>query len=349
MNVDEVDYLVVGLGLAGIAFTDKLLQNKKSFIVFENNSQSSSIVAGGIYNPIVLKRFTLAWEGHKQLQYALPVYANLENLLKVNLDIKLNIKRVFSSVQEQNNWYTALDKSGLSSYMLSDIEKNQIFGINSPYGFGQVQGTGRINTSLLISNYKKYLKKKGAIVEQSFNYSALMISNKQLSYKGIKASKVVFCEGYGLKQNPFFNYLPLRGNKGETINIYAPDLQIDFLLKSSVFVMPLNPNYYKVGATFNFTDKTHTTTEQATKELTKKLNNLLSVPYKIVQQVAGIRPTVKDRRPLVGKHPQYSNLAILNGLGARGVMTAPTVANSLYKHLEKDTELDKEIDISRFD
>ena len=42
------------------------------------------------------------------------------------------------------------------------------------------------------------------------------------------------------------------------------------------------------------------------------------------------------------------NLAILNGLGTRGVMVAPTVAKQLFNHLENNQKLDPEIDIKRF-
>jgi glycine oxidase len=41
-------------------------------------------------------------------------------------------------------------------------------------------------------------------------------------------------------------------------------------------------------------------------------------------------------------------LAILNGLGTRGVMVAPTVAKNLFNYLEKGEALDSEIDIKRF-
>ena len=81
----------------------------------------------------------------------------------------------------------------------------------------------------------------------------------------------------------------------------------------------------------------------------EKLKKVITVPYKIIDQTAGVRPTVKDRRPLVGVHPTYSNLAILNGLGTRGVMIAPTVAKQLFHHLEKGEELDPVTNIQRFE
>jgi glycine/D-amino acid oxidase-like deaminating enzyme len=47
-------------------------------------------------------------------------------------------------------------------------------------------------------------------------------------------------------------------------------------------------------------------------------------------------------------HPKYTQLAVLNGLGTRGVMIAPSMAKQLYNHLENQEPLDPEIDIQRF-
>ena len=65
--------------------------------------------------------------------------------------------------------------------------------------------------------------------------------------------------------------------------------------------------------------------------MVEKLKKVIDVPYKIIGQAAGIRPAVKDRRPLVGIHKTHKNLAVLNGLGTRGVMIAPTLAKELFQ------------------
>ncbi len=62
-----VDYLIVGLGLAGIAFCERLEEHSKTFMVINDDSQTSSNIAGGLYNPVILKRFNLAWKAHEQL------------------------------------------------------------------------------------------------------------------------------------------------------------------------------------------------------------------------------------------------------------------------------------------
>ncbi len=344
----EVDYIVVGLGLAGLGFVEQLIQHNKKFIVFENDSQNSSSVASGTYNPVILKRFTPVWNGHEQLQLALPFYDKVSEKLQKEFDTRFITKKVFTSVGDENNWFIALDKPMLSHYMKPEISKDKIPGIIGDFGFGELQGTGRIDTKDLINTYRNYLSNQELLKKEEFDYSQVQLNEEKVIYKNISATKVVFCEGYGLKENPFFNNLPLNGTKGEIITIHAPELKIDFLLKSSVFVLPIGNDYYKVGATFNWTDKTLDPTEEGKQELVGKLQKTIDVPYTIVDQTAGIRPTVKDRRPLVGVHSEFDQLVVLNGLGTRGVMIAPTVAQNLFNHLEKGEKLDKEIDIKRF-
>ena len=344
----RVDYIVVGLGLAGLAFTNELRKMNKSFVVFEDNSQNSSIVAGGVYNPVILKRFTPVWDAENQLKVALPFYNELETLLNSQFDYKLDVQRVFKSIEEQNNWFIACDHLQLSNYMSPGIEKTKYEGVISEFGFGRLVHTGRVDTKKLLLAYRTFLEKEKCIQFERFAYDDLVIEDDEFKYKDISAAKIVFCEGYGLKSNPYFNHLPMQEAKGELVTIYAPNLNIDFLLKAAVFVLPLGANLYKVGATFNWKDKTLDPTEEGKKELLEKLDSFITVPYTIVDQSAGIRPTVKDRRPLIGRHPNHRNMAILNGLGTRGVMIAPTAAKDLFAHLENNEPLNPEYAIDRF-
>jgi len=68
----------------------------------------------------------------------------------------------------------------------------------------------------------------------------------------------------------------------------------------------------------------------------------------VVNQLAGIRPTVTDRRPLVGQHPKYKNLYVLNGFGSRGVLIAPFASLQLLNSIETGSTIHSEMDISRF-
>ena len=344
----SVDYIIVGLGLAGIAFTEELKKQGKSFFVFEDRSQTSSLVAGGMYNPVILKRFTPVWNAKEQLDVALPFYASLEEELATTFDQQLNIYRTFKSIEEQNNWFIASDKPLLQEYMHPELVKVNATHVVSPFHAGKVNQTGRIKVRELVSTYRDYLKMNGQLEEETFRHERIITWDSHIEYKNHTAKTIVFCEGNGLKKNPFFNKLPLNGTKGELLTIHAPDLKLDDIIKSAVFVLPLGDDLYKVGATFNWSDKTNTPTEEARKELEDKLKTVITCDYSIVEHEAGVRPTTGDRRPLVGVHKDNRRLAVLNGLGTRGVMIAPLMAKKLYQYLENNKALDHEINIERF-
>ena len=343
-----VDYIVVGLGLAGISFCEVLEENGKTFKVITDGSQQASQVAGGLYNPVILKPFTMAWKAKMQLQGAKPFYQKLEQKLGVTLDYELPVLRKFASIEEQNLWFEASDRPDLDYFLSTKIIPNNNPSINAPHGFGEVKHTGRIDTRALVRSYKSYLKNSGAFVEETFDFDALSISSDTVSYKDITAKNIVFATGFGLKQNPYFGYLPLNGTKGELLIIHALDYKENNVIKSSVFTIPMENDRYLVGATYKWQDKTNQPTEESKNELLKKLRTFLQCDFEIVDHVAGIRPTVVDRRPLVGRHPEHQNLYVLNGFGSRGVMIGPYASKQLFDFIEKQTELDPEMDIQRF-
>ena len=263
----NVDYIIVGCGLAGISFCEQLRNHEKSFLVFDNASQHSSSVAVGLYNPVVLKRFTEVWKANELLQHALPKYKLLEELLKVKLDYKIPVYRKFSSVEEQNQWFSASDKPSLENYLSIHLVKNSNPKIKAPYGFGEVLQTGRVDSAKLVNYYRQYLEDQGFLVHESFDYKDLIIKKDVIEYNGIKAKQIVCAEGFGVVNNPFFKELPLKVAKGEIIIINAPELKIDFILKASVFIAPIENDLYSVGATYNWDDKTNDITENGREEL----------------------------------------------------------------------------------
>ncbi|MEH6537849.1 MAG: FAD-binding oxidoreductase [Psychroserpens sp.] len=345
----ELDYIVVGGGLAGIAFCEQLRAANKDFVVFDNASQQSSRVAAGLYNPVILKRFTKVWNAKSQLELALPKYKVLENLLAVKLNYELPVYRKFASIEEQNEWFVASDKPVLCDFLSTDLIGDINESINAEFGYGEVLHSGRINTAQLVKSYGDYLRSTDRLVPEEFQYELLEMESNAIQYKNITSKHIVFAEGFGLTKNPFFNHLPLNGTKGEMLTIKAPDLKMNFILKSSVFIVPLEDDLFWIGATYEREDKTHQVTQEAKDDLIEKVRLIITCDFEIVQQVAAIRPTTKNRRPFVGSHSEYKNIHVLNGLGTRGVMISPFVAQELFNHIEKGTALDSEIDIKRFD
>lgn len=343
------EYLIVGFGLAGLAFTSVLERNQKSFHVIDNNHDNASRVIGGMYNPIILKRFTPAWQAHNMWEKSISTYQYFEQKFNKKYFQPFHIYRILQSVEEQNNWTVASDKVVMNKYMLTDIQMENIEGIYAPYGFGELKNVGRVEGEQIMKDYKEYLSKKNLFSKETFEYSKLIFGENYVEYKGEQYQQVVFSEGSLITENPFFNYLPMKVSKGEMLIVEIPDLQLDKAIKSSCFMVPLGNQMFIVGATYNWEDKTFNLTNEGKADLEEKLTSFLKLPYKILDYKAGIRPTVSDRRPLLGRHPVHSQLAVLNGLGTRGIIYAPALAEILYDHLEKDVTIDSEMNINRFE
>ncbi len=343
-----LDYIVVGLGLAGTALCETLRKRNKRFIVYNDNSQRASLVAGGLTNPVILKRFTLAWNAGTLIPIANTFYHELENTLGKKIISDLPVYRRFASVEEQNLWFEAADKQDLKAYLCSELVRNTNPTLIVPYDFGKVLHARLLDTELTLKSYTSFLEEQKLLVSESFNHANLEQNSTHVTYRSVSAKYIVFTEGFGMQGNPFFNYLPMQGSKGEYLIIKCPKLKEHNAIKSSIFIIPQGNDLYKIGANYDRDTSSDRPTETTKKELLRKLDTVLDCPYKVIGHQAGIRPTVKDRKPLVGQHPEYEKLFVLNGFGSHGIMIAPWAAEQLFASIENGMALHQEVDIKRY-
>lgn len=343
----EVDYIVVGLGIAGISFCEQLNENNSSFIAYDQSEKGATLTSAGVINPTVLKRFTRVWNAEKHLAEATKFYTRLSKELNISFFSEIPIVRLINSIEEQNNWTVMSDKIEMEPFLHPEIIKCDNPSINAPFGFGKVLGTGRIDTQVLIQSYKDRLHKDQLLREEYFEHSLLEESNSYVMYKDVRANHIVFSEGPNVIHNPFFQKDLLIGNKGEYIIIHAPELKLNSILKASLFIIPIGEDHYKVGATFSHGDYSSEPSIEAKEDLVLKLSKIISCSYQIKGQEAGIRPTTRDRKPLLGPIEIGSRISFLNGLGTRGIISAPSLSKQLYNFLEKGHDLPREMDIRR--
>ncbi|MBT0606748.1 NAD(P)/FAD-dependent oxidoreductase [Aequorivita echinoideorum] len=342
----HIDYIVVGLGIAGLAMCEQLQKNRKSFVVFSNGEGATSN-SGGVINPTVLKRFTAAWNADTFYGYALPFYENLSSKLGYQVFNPTFIFRIFKSVEEQNDWAVASDKRDLSKFLSSEICKNSNKIIDAPLGFGKVTGAGIILPNELLKKYQSYLERHENFISEKFQYNLLKIESGKVSYKNFSAQKIIFCDGSHSVSNPFFPKHGIVPNKGEYITVRIPNLNFKELLKGPLYVIPLGSDLYKVGATYERDVTDQLPTAKARESMLQKLKKSVNGDIEVIDQTAGIRPTTRDRKPLLGGISDYENVYFFNGLGTRGFLMAPLLSEMLYNNIAHKMELPKEIAISR--
>ena len=339
------DVLIVGFGLAGWALTEVLKKQGISFVVVDAQKNSSSRVATGIYNSVVLKRFRAVWNADALMEHAIPFYMNPHYRDSFH---PMPIHRILASASEQNNWAVASDKVDLSNYLNPNILNSTNFNVHSPFGVGVVESTGWIDTNRLLKQSQQELEQQHCFVGESFEYSGLDVSGNKLHYKGWRTKHLVFAEGVGVLKNPWFSNLPIIPNKGEWLIVSCKGLGLENMVKSSVFVVPLGDDIYRVGATYALEFKNNLPTQEAKAWLIAQFKKCTALPFEVLKHKAGFRPTVPDRRPIIGSHPEHKNIWCMNGLGSRGVLWAPYLAIGLVEALKDVQKISPSLDLARF-
>lgn len=346
MSKIETQYIIVGSGIAATCFAGQLLKAKIPFILFDDQRASATSVAGGTLNPVVLKRFNPVWGASEFLAYAVDFYSEMVALFGVSFLTPIAIARVFHNTEEQNDWMVASDKKNLSHWLDAKVQKQINDHIHSPYGIGKVQGGYQLQPKVLLQNFKKNIEAQH-LRKEPFDHTQLESTSEGVEYKNIKAKKIVFAEGARLNENPLTK-VSILPKKGEYITVRIPNLDLNMALKAGYFIIPLGNDLYKIGATFAHGDFSETITESGKEQLAKALQKIVKLPFEQVIQEVGMRPTVKDRRPLLGSISGIPNAYIFNGLGTRGLLMAPLLSNWLYDFIAFKKPLPESVDVKRF-
>ncbi|WP_159520010.1 NAD(P)/FAD-dependent oxidoreductase [Sunxiuqinia indica] len=345
----QVDYLIIGQGLAGSLLIHELNKVGKSYFVFDNpDLKKASDVAAGIINPVVFRRMTKSWlidELYPQLQ---KTYAELETFLGVKLFYPIPIKKVLGE-GDAGLWMKKYIDNDLQDYVHSAIEYDHNQSINNNFGMGLVEKSARIDLKLLIEKMKSLLEQQARIRFEKINFQDVELTNDQVSYQDILADKIIFCEGHAVSDNPYFQDIKFKHTKGEVLRIKTENFSANFILNKAIFLMPEGRQFYRLGATYDWDNLSLETTQQAKDELQEKLNKVFNDRYQILDQQAGIRPTTHDRRPVIGIHPKYNRIGIFNGLGSKGTMLGPYFAKQFCDYLCGKTDgLHPEVNLVRY-
>ncbi|MXV38130.1 FAD-dependent oxidoreductase [Flavobacteriaceae bacterium Ap0902] len=342
----EVDYLIVGAGIAGVCFAKQCLNHGKTFHIFTDNEPAASHVAAGLFNPIVIKRFNPVWRTQHQMKLLQDTFSSFEKLLGGQYVHYSNVYRVFSNNQEVRTWKDKVEKVALlKNYLNPEPILHKIDHIESPYGFGEVKGTGWIDLSKLLKDF--FTQYQSNLSIETFDYEELRVK-PLIKYRNVIAKKVIFAEGIKVMNNPYFNFIPIRPNKGEIL-IIESDLDFpNVTINSKNFLMPLGDHKFYVGSTYDREWELDGPTAENRVKLIKNLKHYFKADFNILDHKAAFRPTTPNMRPIVGRHPEFSNLYVLNGMGTRGTFNAPDMSRELMDHLISGTALSDEIKVDRY-
>ncbi len=345
----QVDYLIAGQGLAGSWLAWFLMQHGKRVLVADARSGAhSSRVAAGIINPVTGKKMVLTWLADELFPFAHSIYPQLERFFDKRFFFPLPVVRVFNSAKQANDWSVKAADPEAAPFIDEDFRPD-IGQLNAPHGHAVFRYGGWLDTEIFLDEMRSYLEKSEALTTQNIAYDDLDLRKEDVRWKDVEARHVIFCEGWRVKENPWFRHLEIYPNKGEVLTIHCPGLNQQAILNKGVFLLPLGNGLFRAGSTYEWDRFDLDTTEEGRTFITKKIKSLVRLPFEVTDQQAGLRPATQDRRPFIGTHPEESRLHIFNGLGTKGVTLAPYFARQMAAYLVFGSELHPEVAVGRYD
>jgi glycine/D-amino acid oxidase-like deaminating enzyme len=344
----EYDFIIIGQGLAGTCLAYELNSRGKKVLVFDDPEMpSSSMVAGGLYNPVTGRNMVLTWKAYDLFPYLQKFYSRLENLLKVKLLQNMPLYRPFSTTKELNEWQGKSNDSRLLNFIdfispeayESEYIKNEVGGI-------MFKQTGYLNTQVLLQYFRDFLRENNILKEEKFIKEKLNFYVDSVVYNEYSAKKIIFCDGQEGFGNQLLNKIRFHSVKGEVLRLQM-DYNCNFILNKNGFVLPRDGQFL-AGSNYNLKDASWDPTIEGRQEIVDKIDKIVNIEYEIIDQLAGLRPTAHDRRPVVGLLPDKPQIGVFNGLGTKGVSLAPYFANQFADNLINGAELDREVHIGRY-
>lgn len=344
----QTDAIVVGQGIAGTVMAHRLQSLGQSAVIVDGPHLSAcSSVAAGIWNPVVFKRLSKSWMADEVLPAMHEFYGACEKKLRQSFLSNRRLIKPFSDGNEMSFWAR---KAAENAYLDATIRHHyQLSPGDAIADYSTVKQSGNLQVPLFLQSSRMHFKSKDMLIEEAFDHSELGLTAGGVRYRHIDARYIVFCEGWLVHKNPFFRHLPMKPAKGEVLTIRCEGLAIgEDIFNKNLFILPLGDHLYKVGATYQWDGLNDLPSEQGKKELLDKLRSVLHVPFEVIRHQAGVRPSVIDRRPVLGRHHAHPQVLVFNGFGTKAVMLAPYFSGCLADLVLKGRPLDGEVDVARF-
>jgi len=350
MNPKYYDYLIIGQGLAGSLLAWRLINAGQRVLVVDNdNPSAASRVAAGLLNPVTGKRLVKEANAEAYLVAARDCYAALSAQFGEPFLYDKPMLRLFDNDEFKQVWQKRrgdVDYQAFIGPALSSAECGYPQG-----GFLQYQ-TYYLAIAQLLNTIRAWLENRSSLRIAQIDYADIQIGDT-IRWHDIRVDKLIFCEGARVLRNPWFNTLPMQPAQGEILTLQTRDPLPKWIINAGRWLLPLEQGRFKLGSTYVWPTEekplNEKTSEQAKDLLLKNLTQLYPGlhAHELISHEVGIRPSSKDRRPLIGFHQPLENLAVFNGFGSKGSMLIPYYTQHFVKVLLNGATLDPDVDIKR--
>ncbi len=347
-----VDYLVVGQGLAGSVLALTLLARGRSVVVADDaHRTAASLAAAGIINPITGRRLNRPHLISPLLERAFDAYPRMEMQVGSRFFERCEVRRLLLTAEEAVHWSRRRESPEYGAHLGAadawTTEGEEVEGVRAPFGSFTVRTAARLDVPAFLEATAAHLRRRDALRVAKVRHEELRVSSEGVQWADLRARHVVFCEGYRLPRNPWFGAIALNPAKGELLKVAAPGFAAERIVQGGKWLFQSRREVL-AGTTYRWDRLDEVPTALARAEILAGVRSFYPGPLEVLGQRAGVRPVTRaDNRPFAGSHPRYPRLAVLNGLGSKGALQAPYVAERLIAKLEAGRYIDPEFDVCR--
>lgn len=369
------ELLIVGGGLAGTLLAAESHRRGIDFRwMVSKKIPSASFAAYGICNPVQFRNMVPAWKADEFYVFSKSYFMDWQKQLEENFYKDMPIHHLVVDPAEFVQWRQNVEITSLWKYTNGEADTKILQYLKPGYsGSILIQQAFWVSIPQFILKMREFLKDK--IEFEDFDHSHLekkeahprpfpsrptpggrektLPKGKEKGnwkYKNLHFEKIIFSEGYHGYFNPFFKQVPFNPCKGEIMVVKIPGFQVEEAIHKKIILIPLGDELFICGATYEWDDLSFENSVKGLKELEVCLKDIIGeqYSYEIIDQKAGVRPTISDRRPVVGWHPKYNGIGILNGLGTKGLLVGPPATKNLLDNLQHGTTILPDWDVNRF-
>ncbi len=352
MSQPDYDAIILGQGLAGTTLAWSLHWRGSQVLVIDRDVPvTSSRIAAGLMTPITGQRLVKTWRWDQFWPAAVAFYRRVETEAAASFFGQKRLVRLLAGEYEQQYLARRMASEFVGLATVPQPLVNRDWFDDSWGGFEMLEG-GRLNVVAFLDSSRRQFLRNNQFVTADLDLDRdieLTATGVRLPRLGVAARRLFFCQGIDASSNPWFQNVRFNPAKGEILDLRIEGLAEERIVHRGVWLMPVGNSLFRAGATYEWAELNSEPTVQGRDEICSRLREFLRLPFEVIGHKAAVRPILRHQYPVIGIHPRHSQLGFFNGLGSKGSLQAPWLADHLAGFLVQEHPLDPEVDLHPYE